>query len=76
MGILLFAATPTAVLTPLWILRRCGDGRLPLDGPGNVPDEAEEFATDRRDHLVVVLPIGHQRAISRTVPKLDRIPLT
>jgi len=39
MRILLFAVTPTAVVTPLPILRRCSDGHLPVDRPGNIPDE-------------------------------------
>ena len=69
--ILLFAATPTAVLTPPRLLRRCADGHPPLDRPGDipdnrpgdVPDEAQQLATDRRDHLVVVLPRRGQHSI-------------
>src|SRR4051812_17013258 len=61
--ILLFAATPTAVCTPPYVLRGRGERRLPLDRPGNVPDEAEELAAHRRDHLVVVLSPRGQGSI-------------
>src|SRR5437660_9351792 len=71
MRILRFAATPTAVLTP-W-LRDRRDGDLPLYRAADVPNEAQELAADRRDHLVVVFPLRDQRAIP-LVQSLLRAP--